>query len=324
MSNFKRVSLLLLGGLLFLGVMAVLGAPVRADAGKPAEPLPLSYQTYLPIVRGGKGGAVITPTLRAGLRASSYGIEPFPASGWWITSTRQMAGYVPGSAPAVIWIVGVIQESDNACQLNFPAPATGGPYEHILFDSEDFNESYLQAFDAQGMQVWLQVEPGVADIGTLVDLILDRYGRHPSVIGVGVDVEWYRNDVNPDGKPVTNAEAQAWVTRIRAHNPNGRLFLKHWETAQMPSTYRDGVVFIDDSQTLDDLDAMVAEFKVWGQTFSPAPVGFQFGYRGDRPWWVLLNNPPRTITQALHNAIPNATDFYWVDFTAREIWPTKN
>ena len=45
----------------------------------------------------------------------------------------------------------------------------------------------------------------------LIDLLYQQYGHHPSVIGFGVDVEWYRKDLAKFGKPVTDAEAQAWL-----------------------------------------------------------------------------------------------------------------
>ncbi len=136
--------------------------------------------------------------------------------------------------------------------------------------------------------------------------MLERYGNHPSVVGFGIDVEWYQSTERPEGKPVTDAEAAAWLAAIRSHDPDYRLFLKHWEAAKLPPTLRDGLLFIDDSQILPSLDAMVAEFAEWGRSFAPAPVAFQFGYPSDRPWWRQLDDPPRDIGQAILAAVPNA------------------
>ena len=94
----------------------------------------------------------------------------------------------------------------------------------------------------------------------LIDLVLTQYRHHPSVIGFGVDVEWYQIATHDEGKAVTDAEAQAWSERVRSYNPNYLLFVKHWLTSKMPPTYRTGMVFIDDSQELPSLDAMVDEF----------------------------------------------------------------
>jgi hypothetical protein len=157
----------------------------------------------------------------------------------------------------------------------------------------------------------------------LMNLVMQRYGHHPSIIGFGVDVEWYRRDLNATGLPVTNTQARAWVTRARSYNDSYRVFLKHWEIGKMPTSYRSGLVFIDDSQGFNSLNALVNEFEVWGDHFAPSPVGFQYGYGADRPWWRNLTNPPRTIGRALLNRIPNTRDLIWVDFTAYRIWPAS-
>ncbi|MCK7501717.1 MAG: hypothetical protein MZW92_75780 [Comamonadaceae bacterium] len=59
----------------------------------------------------------------------------------------------------------------------------------------------------------------------------------------------------------------------------------------MPPTAREGILFIDDSQIYESLGAMVAEFAKWGRTFAPAPVGFQYGYQTDKPWWSRMKDP---------------------------------
>ena len=89
----------------------------------------------------------------------------------------------------------------------------------------------------------------------------------------------------------------------------------------LPPTLREGLLFVDDSQTFDSLDKMVAEFAEWGKYFSPAPVGFQFGYPADRVWWGKFADPPKTIGEAILSAVPNTTGLYWVDFTALDVFP---
>ena len=119
---------------------------------------------------------------------------------------------------------------------------------------------------------------------------------------------------------MTDEEARAWLAAIRAHDPDYRLFLKHWEIDVMPPTERDGILFISDEQGFADLDAMVDSFTAWGEAFAPAQVGFQYGYSADRPWWLELDDPPRDIGHALLEAVPNTVGLYWVDFTVREIF----
>jgi len=233
-----------------------------------------------------------------------------------------MASRFDDSVPSVVWIVGIVEGS--SCWLNLPGSSPDEEYPNIILSNYwDSNEDYLNQFDQAGVRVWLQVEPSSADVPTLIDLVLERYSSHPCVVGFGVDVEWYKNREYHEGKAVTDAEAQAWSEQVRSYNPDYWLFLKHWLPEKMPPTYREGLMFLDDSQGFASLDEMVSEFEVWGQTFAPAPVGFQYGYRSDRRWWGDLSDPPRDIGQALMDKIPNTTDIYWVDFTAEEIWPQE-
>ncbi|NJN55642.1 MAG: hypothetical protein HC804_13360 [Anaerolineae bacterium] len=162
---------------------------------------------------------------------------------------------------------------------------------------------------------------GPADVEELIHILLERYGRHPSVIGIGVDVEWVGAGGKPEGIPITDEMAQQWVAAARSHGPQYRIFLKHWLPEYMPPTYRDGLLFIDDSQGFASLDEMVAEFTAWGEAFAPFPVGFQYGYGSDKSWWRDLPNPPQEIGQRLLTAVPHTAGLYWVDFTVLELFP---
>ena len=227
-----------------------------------------------------------------------------------------MAARFPGSVPGAVWIVGRLKGKGS--ELSFPGRSEN---PLIQFAAEDQNEETLDLFDRDGIETWLQVEPGHAPVEELIHLMLQRYGHHSSVVGVGVDVEWYRSIDEPDGQAVTDAEATAWLAAARSHNPSYRLFLKHWLAEKMPPTVRDGIFFIDDSQILPSLDAMVEEFAAWGRAFSPAPVGFQIGYETDRPWWKKLHDPPAEIGRRILEKTPNTRAIYWVDFTVLEVFP---
>jgi len=289
MSRSTRLVIGLAAALLLLFAFSM-GNISTADAAKP----PTRTPTTPPV----------SDVLRAGLRASNYGISPFPSPTWWVDSINSMASRFSGSVGEQI------------------AVATG-TWPNVNWDDVDLFEPAFDAFDASGVKVWLQVEPARCDVPMLIDLLMQQYGHHSSVIGFGVDVEWYRKDLARFGKPVTDAEANAWVAQTQTYNANYLVFLKHWLIEKMPPTARTGLVFIDDSQGHGSLSAMVSEFSAWGQAFAPAPVGFQYGYQSDKTWWSSLNDPPRTIGNALLAAIPNTRDLVWVDFTAYDIWPPE-
>lgn len=258
--------------------------------------------------------------VRAGLRSSTYGFSSFPDTTWWFNATTDMASRFSGASPAVIWILGYT--TNDGCYLNFPNPTPGTSYTKIFFGNKDANESYLNYFDKNGIKVWLQVEPGFADILTIIDLVLNQYGHHSSIIGFGVDAEWYKTSAanNYEGEAVTDAEAEAWSIKIKSYNENYLLFTKHWLISKMPPTFRNDIVFVDDSQIFPNMQSMINEFKDWSQAFAPAKVAFQYGYVSDKPWWENLADPPKNIGDEILNKCPNVSDLFWVDFTAYDIW----
>jgi len=294
-------------------------APAPAYAAKKT---PTPTATAIPTPAGTPPS--VPPGNRAGLRASNYGITPFPSPSWWTSSITSMASRFASTTPEQIAVVVEVAGGGGRqnCWAHFPQPATG-TYPNVNWDDIDLFESTFDAFDTAGIKVWLQVEPARCDVPMLIDLLYQQYGHHPSVIGFGVDVEWYRKDVSRTGKAVTDQEAMEWVARTRLRDPDGLVFLKHWLIEKMPPTARQWLVFIDDSQGHGSLSAMVDEFRAWGQAFSTAPVGFQFGYQSDKAWWQDLPDPPYDIGVALLGAIPNTRDLVWVDFTAYDIWPPE-
>jgi len=106
----------------------------------------------------------------------------------WIDMAKQFASRVPCTSPGGIWIVGPIEFLPlGTCVLSFPSNQT---HPHMFFEPRDRNEDYLTAFDYNGIKVWLQVEPGFADINWLIDSVLERYRHYPCILGFGIDLEW--------------------------------------------------------------------------------------------------------------------------------------
>ncbi len=265
----------------------------------------------------------------AGWRSSDYGYQQQEEPSYWIYVAKEMASKFPGAKSSGIWILGT-DNGDGTCGLSFPDPGKG-PYQNIEFDNVDRNEKYLKAFDDAGLAIWLQIEPADANVDQLIDLVLDKYSHHSSVIGFGIDVEWLEsNNNNPGGRPVTSVEAKRWLDKVKSYNPNYQFFLKHWDVSYMPETHYKDTVFISDSLDHQSLGALVDNFaNEWTSSFADDEVGFQIGYdidndgdgRSDRDWWKLMNDPPKEIGDAIIARIPNVKGIYWVDFTVKEVFP---
>ncbi len=296
---------------LFLSLMLA-GCSPATSMGTQANP------TETPISMTSTPETQSSLALEAGFRFSSYGPQFNPGPEYWASVGGEMAAKFAEAKPAALWIVGTLD--GDGTYLNFDCKAAD---PNIRCAYVDMNEQTLTLFDEKGFDVWLQVEPGNANVDELIDIVLNQYKHHPSVVGFGVDVEWYQSTNGPEGEPISDEVAKRWVEKIRKHNPKYRLFLKHWDQAWMPPTVRDGIFFIDDSQQFESFEAMVNEFTAWGNAFAPAPVGFQYGYPADRPWWQGLQDPPTDIGQAILEHVSNTKGLFWVDFTVLDIFPPK-
>jgi hypothetical protein len=253
----------------------------------------------------------------AGIRSSTYGRPTDPGPGYWARTGVEIAAKFPGAKPEALWIVSRLK--GRGTEMSFPVPPGGDPL--ITGMSEDLSEPVLQLFDKLGYRVWLQTEPGWAPVDKAFHVMLDHYGHHKCVIGVGVDIEWHRSNSPDLGDPVTDEMARTWLAAARSHNPSYRMFLKHFRENVMPPTVRDGIMFVDDSQIFKSADEMIDEFAKWGKTFAPAPVGFQYGYQTDKPWWSKMKDPVKEIGDRILAATPNTETLIWVDFSIQDVFP---
>ncbi|HLF91008.1 MAG TPA: hypothetical protein VI451_18840 [Anaerolineales bacterium] len=160
--------------------------------------------------------------LGAGFRYSSYGPPYNPGVEYWATTGQQMAAKFPNAVPATIWIVGTIY--GNGTYLNFPLDSK---IEEVYTSYVDLNEDILTRFDEMGGQVWLQVEPGNADVEDLIHAMLadfTAWGQHfaPSPaafqFGYPADRPWWSEFPDPPAEignalldNIPNTEALFWV-----------------------------------------------------------------------------------------------------------------
>lgn len=282
----------------------------------------------------------------SGLRSSSYGIKPFPHPKGWEHAFDKIQNYFPGSEACGIWIISNIDTQNSNCILEFPRnEGDTKEYKNIVFSSIDKHEPYLTYFDQNNIKVFLQVESGKGDMEELIDIILIRYGHHPSVVGFGVDLEWY----DPFGNlginggtfftPLRTKTAEKWNTQIKSYNPEYRLFLKHWLHSPniMPQYTKSDIIFINDAQDFSNLtggdaqeamNIMTDKFDQWAAHFRRdgyvRSVGYQIGYDSDRNFWQdILSYPyPKSYAKKILDRIPKEQEvsIFWVDFSMNDVF----
>ena len=281
-----------------------------------------------------------TPVKWAGMRVSYYGIRSsfrqgknftFPSVSDMVGFGQKMSSCYEGSTGTYILIVGTISSVyDDAgntvsgkCSLEFPLSKS---ITNARGSEEDFYEDYLTAMDNAGMAVWLQVEPGDADLVELAKEVMNHYKHHSCVKGFGIDVEWYEyreqaDAEEGDSSKLSDATAEAVVNAVRAINPEYTVFVKHWDEEWLPPKYRDGLIFVSDSQYYDSPAQQRNDFANWAAYYAPSPVMFQIGYAADKESvWGSYANPAKELGQFIADGCRSGNDIgiIWVDFTLKE------
>ena len=304
--DMKKIALLFATVLLILAACAV-----------PAEDSPIDPPVDPPV---DPADPPILPSevKCAGIRVSSYGMKDsfgeMPDVGTMSGFAEKMAGCYEGSTGTYLLIVGTMSGDD--CSLNFPV---SGDYDHINGSKRDRYEDYLDKFDDMGYSVWLQVEPGYADLETLVELVMDRYGHHSCVKGFGIDVEWHKPvDGVEEGTKLTDEIAAKVLAKLRTYGSNYTLFVKHWDCNWLPSAM-EGLIYVDDWQYFTSNENAVNVFSTWASHFAPYPVMFQIGYPADKAVWGELENPKGELGAILAEDVKDDqhVGIIWVDFSLK-------
>jgi len=263
------------------------------------------------------GSSRVCADLYTGFRASR--ISGFTSDYLVAVADSMARNFNSAGTPAAVWILSFYGDNGNI-YVQFPH---SGSIAHCSFTNLDYSEAFLTAFDSAGTKVWLQMEPCAANVSTLIDLALTRYGHHDCVAGFGLDVEWLDAQAYDAGRQVTDAEAQAWEEQVQSYDSTYSFFLKHFTTNRMPPTYRGNLLLIDDSQGHYSYQNFISEMRSWGQAFPNNKVGFQFGYEWDKDWWDNYTDPPATLGNGLLANINNTAALFWVDFTLSEVFPVS-
>ncbi|OUM65016.1 carbohydrate-binding module family 18 protein, partial [Piromyces sp. E2] len=243
--------------------------------------------------------------------------DEIPDGNRWLGFINKFTKYFKGSKPTVVVIVS--ENSDDViCRFGFPKPNGVSKTKYLEFSSKDKFENILKVFDKNGVNVWLQVEPGNNDLVTLAKIVFNQYGHHSCVQGFGIDLEWwYRHDTGK-GRQLSDKDAKKIVDYVRSVNSKYTVFAKHWKISFMPPNYRDHMIFIDDSKDIGSLKKTTDEFNDWAKKFKNNPVMYQVGYEDDHRLW---EKDPISFARAVVNEASKYNDhvgILWVDFTMRE------
>ena len=259
-----------------------------------------------------------------GFRFSEGGVKKeknygkIPDGDSWIGFVNKIKRHFNDDAKRTVVVIVSTNSHDTTNVFGFPAPDGYSETTYMKFGSKDLYEDILTKFDEEGINVWLQVEPGNNDLVKLAKIVFKQYKHHSCVKGFGIDLEWWYRGDDGKGSKISDDDAKAVVDYVRSVNSKYTVFVKHWDTKFMPSKYRDGLIFVDDSQGFDSLTKAKKEFKEWAETFKNNPVFFQIGYEADRELW---EKRPIDFAKAIAEEVTQYNQhvgIFWVDFTMRE------
>ena len=260
----------------------------------------------------------------AGFRFSEGGVSSeknygkIPDGDSWVEYVQKMKSHFNEDAKPTVIVIVSYNSKDVVNVFGFPAPEGYSETKSIKYSSKDKFEKILSKFDEEGINVWLQVEPGDNDLIELAKIVFKQYGHHTCVKGFGIDLEWWYRGEDGKGSKLSDENAKKVVNYVRSINPDYTVFAKHWDKDFMPKTYREGMIFVDDSQGFESVAKMKKEFREWAQTFSNNPVMFQIGYEADEELWV---KSPIDFANAVIEEVTKYNEhvgIIWVDFTMRE------
>jgi hypothetical protein len=275
----------------------------------------------------------------AGWRSSYYGTQENGHGQtdppYFVCVAQSEATKYPGSKAGGLYILGGIGTSET--NMPFSRPPGSANIPNVFYDTTGAwgpnPEPFLSAFDAAGMEVILQVEPGRADISQLATMILNNFKNHPCVVGFGVDVEWWNSSGNSNSNPIPVSVVNSLVNAVHAINPLYKVVLKHYDPSVLPTGIF-GVTYLLDGCGYNSFNEAVSDYVNWAQTFSSpnTDIGYQMLYvsigedctPNDHNWWGSLNNPEVQLINAVYTSVPTAKIYcsYIVDFSLLLTYPT--
>ncbi|MDB5049289.1 MAG: hypothetical protein JWO30_2360 [Fibrobacteres bacterium] len=228
----------------------------------------------------------------------------------WGQVVFNIANKYPGSKPWITWGVGTWPEHSQ--------PITDAQSDEAL--------KYL---DDLGVQIFLEVRPGSANVVSLIDTYVKRYSSLKNLRGFGVDLEFYTWKGNKD------ADAKLMDDKLKSFNPDYRMFFKHWEATNMPKNNAKGDMIYFATSSEDAIPGIIAGHSKFANTLAPSAVAFQIGYPADEPLkgghvhfstdydgWGKMQDPIKEWGDGLLKAVTSNTQelgFVWVTVKSERI-----
>lgn len=201
----------------------------------------------------------------------------------WSNAARKIGGQ-----NGIVDLTVALATENGMVELPFPYQTSG---YLISVSSTDEVESYLHQFDSDGLKVILSIQPLKADVSQLIGIVLSRYSKHKSILGVNVDIEWKES-----GTPnhVNNAERDAWLSETKTYNTSYRLFLTYFKDyTYFPEDQAELVVLFDGEA--DTQANLLTQYAELAKHFSS--VGIYTGYSS--------STPPTASYDRIMNAVPD-------------------
>lgn len=269
------------------------------------------------------------PDIYAGLRRSVYGLPSKNRDDeWWVQKAWDFAykfnNENTNAEPCIIQIISGYN-MDGTTTMGFAKPEgieITSPSITFNDDNDINHERALSLYDRKGVKAILQFESGNSDVIECLEIAHKAFGHHPSVIGYGIDAEWYFTKESDDqtGIPIGDDAAAKWLDKVLSFNQAYSLFLKHWEPDHMPPSFRHrNLWFLSDSQIFNSAEEFMDDFNYWDSSYQNSITGYQYGYPKDRIWWKDLKNPPVDLGKRIISELPNSKFLFWVDFTADQV-----
>lgn len=243
---------------------------------------------------------------------------------FWLNTINTLSQNASGSTPAATLVVGLDQNGN--CVVRVPATNNVVTSDSSIVLTQDTSfDNLLTKLDGINARVVLEVQPGKAGLSNLANLVINAYGSHASVVGLGVDVQYKGTTSFSSSAYISKSDIKTLVSAIQSINPNLMLYVRAADADNISiDASTTDVVFVHDGKGYASSEDMVAALKAWASAFAPSPVQLTIGSPNDANWWCGAD--AASITSTLFNAAlatgSNITGVLWQADGIVLVYPT--